>query len=157
MDVRRVRADEWNVLREVRLRALAESPEAFATTFEEARARPEQWWRIWAERSAESSGQAMFLAWDGAPAGIVGAVAEQGRFRLISMWVDPPARGRGVGRVLLEAAVAFAGEAQIVLSVTDGNEAVGRLYELCGFIETGFAEPLRSGSKLLVRELRLER
>ena len=110
IEVRRVCADEWEALREVRLRALAEAPEAFETRFEDASLRPEQWWREWAERSARGAGQAMFLAWDGVPAGIGGILAERGRFRVISIWVDPGRRGEGIGSALLEAAVGFAGE-----------------------------------------------
>jgi ribosomal protein S18 acetylase RimI-like enzyme len=157
LEVRRVRAGEWASLRQVRLRALAESPEAFATTFEEARTRPEGWWRRWAARSAERAEQAMFLAWEGDPAGIGGAFAEQGGFRVISLWVEPGVRGRGIGRALLDAAVAFAGEAEVRLSVADGNDSARRLYERYGFVDTGLAGPLRPGSTLLVRELRLER
>ena len=52
-------------LRETRLRALAEAPDAFETRYEETVQRPEEWWIDWAERSAAGHGQAMFLAWDG--------------------------------------------------------------------------------------------
>ena len=65
VEVRRVRADEWEALRETRLRALADAPDAFGTTHAEARAHPEQWWRDRAERTAAGDAQAMFLAWDG--------------------------------------------------------------------------------------------
>jgi ribosomal protein S18 acetylase RimI-like enzyme len=99
----------------------------------------------------------MFLAWEGVPVGIGGAFGEDGGVRVISMWVDRGARGRGIGWALLDATVAFAGEAEVLLSVTDGNEVARRLYERYGFVETGLTEPLRSGSSLLVRELRLER
>jgi GNAT superfamily N-acetyltransferase len=98
MEVRRVRPEEWRSLRDVRLRALQDSPAAFATRFEEASERPEEWWVDWAARSAEGDGQAMFLAWDGAAAvGVVGTfVADDGRRWLIAMWTDPGARGRDV-------------------------------------------------------------
>lgn len=129
-EIRRLRADEWDVLRKVRLSALAESPDAFATTWEEASARPEGWWREWAERSASGAEQAMFLAWDGgSPVGIVGAFRDEGDCHVISMWVDPGARGRGLGLSLLEAAVRFAGGSEVVLRVEDGNAAARRLYE----------------------------
>ncbi|HWE82926.1 MAG TPA: GNAT family N-acetyltransferase [Gaiellaceae bacterium] len=154
MEVRRVRAEEWEALRSIRLRALADAPDAFATTFESASARPEQWWRDWAIRSAESAEQAMFLAWDGAPVGIGGVFADDGDWMVIAMWSAPEARERGVGRAIVEAAVAFASGHDVFLWVTDGNDAARRLYESCGFTDTGALEPLRPGSTLRVRELR---
>ena len=152
-----MRAAEWEALRETRLRALRDAPDAFATTFHDARSRPLQWWGDWAERSSDGPGQAVFLAWQNVAIGICGAFAEAGAVRVFSMWVDPGARGRGIGWALLDAVVVFAGDAEVLLSVTDGNEAARRLYERYGFVETGLTEPLRSGSSLLVRELRLER
>src|SRR6266404_4343892 len=78
IEVRRVEADEWEALRDTRLRALADAPDAFGTTYTEALARPEQWWRDWAQSSADGPAQAMFLAWDGdRPVGIVGAFREE--------------------------------------------------------------------------------
>jgi GNAT superfamily N-acetyltransferase len=110
VEVRRVGADEWQTLRDVRLRALEDSPDAFATRFDDARPRPEAWWTDWAAASADGDGQAMFLAWEGATAvGIVGTfVGQDGRRWLIAMWTDPGARGRGVGRALVDATAAFA-------------------------------------------------
>lgn len=158
VEVRRVRADEWEALRDVRLRALEDAPDAFGTTFAEARERPDACWVEWAQRSAESDEQAMFLAWrDGEPRGIAGTFArEDGVWQVISMWVDPQARGGGVGRNLLDAVVGFArehGAAEIVLSVTDGNGAARTLYERYGFADTGESEPLRSNPALTVRDM----
>jgi GNAT superfamily N-acetyltransferase len=146
MEVRRVRPEEWQALRDVRLRALEEAPDAFATRFADARERPDDWWTDWAARSAEGDGQAMFLAWDGAaPVGIVGTfVAENGRRWLIAMWTDPGARGRGVGRALIEAVASFARSAdsrELFLQVIEGNDSAASLYRLCGFEDVGPGEP----------------
>ena len=126
-------AAEWEALRDTRLRALADAPDAFGTTHAEAVARPELWWRDWAERSASGADQAMFLAWDGDRAvGIAGAFRDESHYQVISMWTDPQQRGRGIGRALLEAAVAYGGDEEIRLSVTDGNDSARQLYERCG-------------------------
>ena len=45
VEVRRVHAAEWKELREVRLRALADAPDAFASTLEREAAFPEEVWR----------------------------------------------------------------------------------------------------------------
>jgi ribosomal protein S18 acetylase RimI-like enzyme len=161
VDVRRVTPDEWTTLRDVRLRALADAPDAFGTTHAEAMSRPDDWWRTWAQTSAESESQTMVLAWEGDEAiGIAGAFAtDDGAWQVISMWVDPSARGRGAGRALLDAVVAWAKERAanraIRLSVTDGNDEARRLYERYGFADTGVTEPLRSNSALTIRELEL--
>jgi GNAT superfamily N-acetyltransferase len=146
VEVRRVSAEEWQALRDGRLRALEDAPSAFATRFDEARERPDAWWIDWAAKSADGDGQAMFLAWDGAaPIGIVGTfVDDDGRRWLISMWTDPAARGRGVGRALVEATATFArqtGSPELFLEVTHGNEPARSLYLSCGFADDGAGDP----------------
>lgn len=160
LEIRRVRTDEWRPLRDTRLRALEDAPSAFGTTFAEARERPDTWWVEWAKRSAETGEQAMLLAWrDGAPVGIAGTFArDDGAWQVISMWVDPAERGRGAGGALLDAVVGFArehGSRELVLGVTDGNDAARALYERYGFADNGDSEPLRSNPALTVRDLSL--
>jgi len=149
--VRRVTAEEWRSLRDVRLRALRDAPAAFETRYEEARLRPEDWWVDWAARSAAGDAQAMFLAWDGdAPVGIAGTYAEDGDRWLISMWTDPATRGRGVGRALVDAVVEFAraaGSAELLLEVTHGNERAHALYRSCGFEDGEEGEPHPDGMR----------
>ena len=151
MVVRRVTAEEWRALRDVRLRALQDSPEAFETSYEEARLRPEEWWVDWAARSAAGDAQAMFRAWDGGePGGIVGTYVDDGDRWLISMWTAPSARGRGVGRALVAAVVAFAraaGSRDLLLEVTFGNDAAHALYRACGFEDGEEGEPHADGMR----------
>ena len=100
----------------------------------------------------------MFLAWgERGSVGIAGAFVDEGRLRVISMWTEPSSRGLGVARALLDAVVSFGGDREIVLGVTEGNDAARRLYERYGFVGTGESKPLRPGSPLAVHELRLAR
>lgn len=139
--IRRVRAEEWRELRNIRLRALRDAPDAFETRHDDAANRPEEWWIDWAARSAAGDGQAMFLAWESNhPVGIVGTYVEDQRCWLISMWTDPSMRRRGVGAALVEEAARFAravGVAELFLHVRFGNDAARHLYERCGFVDTG--------------------
>ena len=152
-----MRAADWQALREVRLRALADAPDAFGTVQSEALARPDEWWRDWAERSAIESraGDVPRLGRRTRRSGSRADLRRRRAVHVISMWTDPARRGAGSGAALLDAAVAFAGDADVFLSVTEDNDAARRLYERYGFVATGLAEPLgRTG--LPIHELRLE-
>src|SRR5690349_7939355 len=99
--IRRVTPAEWQELRDTRLAALRDAPDAFGGTYEASVSRPDEWWQDWARKSAESDEQAMFLAWDDTrPAGIAGTFLHEGRWTLIAMWVEPAKRGAGLGREL---------------------------------------------------------
>ncbi len=77
---------------------------------------------------------------DGEPAGIAGAgLPDDDSVELLGMWTAPEFRGRGVGRALVEWAVAAAreqGRHRVGLWYADGNDSARRLYERCGFVET---------------------
>jgi ribosomal protein S18 acetylase RimI-like enzyme len=66
---------------------------------------------------------------------------------LISMWVHPEHRGRGIGARLLHAVVEWAagdGAREVSLWVADGNETAAGLYRRAGFVPTGRRQPLPS-------------
>ncbi len=160
MEIRRVTPGEWRQLRDIRLASLLDTPEAFGSTYASTVSRPDEWFRDWAKRTAESPTDATFLAWDGdAAVGIVGTFNDKGESVIVAMWVAPTHRGDGLGRALLDAVVGFIraqGAAEVVLGVTDGNDAARALYERYGFAFNGVANPLREGEPLIVRELRLK-
>ena len=145
MRIRRLRADEVEPLRDLRLRALREDPGAFAETFEEARDRPLTDWASWA---ADAS-RVIVVAIDGER--WVGMAAcrrlEPESSWLTALWVDPSDRGAGLGGRLIEAAADWAreqGAATVELSVTTNNDAAATLYSRAGFAETGRRRPLPS-------------
>ena len=140
--IRQTTADDWTLLREVRLRALADSPGAFLDTVELASTFPESRWR---ERATPSDAQACFLREEGS--GMVSCfIAEDpGTVFLVAMWVAPALRGTGIARELVERVVAWSrvrGAARVCLSVEPGNDQAARLYEKCGFAETSDPPPL---------------
>jgi ribosomal protein S18 acetylase RimI-like enzyme len=145
MRIRRLRTDEVEPLRELRLRALREDPGAFAETFEEARDRPLEDWASWA---ADAS-RVIVVAIDGER--WVGMAAcrrlEPSSSWLTALWVEPSERGAGLGGRLIEAAADWAreqGAATVELSVTTNNDAAATLYSRAGFAETGRRRPLPS-------------
>ena len=89
---------------------------------------------------------------DGTPVGTATGAeydAEPGVAHVYAMWVAPDARGAGVGRALLDAVADWASDRgcdRLVLSVTETNEIARRVYEACGFVDTGERRALRDGS-----------
>ena len=97
--------------------------------------------------NAAGSEHTAFFAFDGGECvGLVGGhQAETGdHVDLVSMWTAPAARGKGVGAALVDAVIEWADGRAVELWVTRGNDAALRLYERCGFVETGDHQPLPS-------------
>jgi ribosomal protein S18 acetylase RimI-like enzyme len=161
MEVRQARAADWETLRELRLRALADAPDAFASTLQQETAFPEQVWRQRAEGGAASVN---FIAYEGGAsigmAAIFAVANTPGRMHLVGMWVDPQHRRRGVAQALVERAVRWAEERQaseVLLWVADHNVPARMLYERVGFQPTGERQPLPSKPVLTESLLRLSR
>lgn len=146
--VRRLRAEDWEARKRIRLTALRAEPLAFGSTLERELAYPDDRWRETARRDAGPGADAAFLAFAGGPdpVGMGGSYAEEGRWHVIAMWVVPPHRGRGVGRKILEAILAHRAEcspsAPLDLQVNPEQAAALRLYERAGFHRTGELSPL---------------
>ncbi len=164
MKVRRIHADEGARLRDLRLRALAEAPDAFATSLGAARARPQAYWEEFAERAATSDTTATFVVEDGAQwHGLGGGFFLEGRrdtAELVAMWVDPARRRSRIGTALVDAIVQWArgrGAKRVQLWVTQSNDRAISLYVRHGFVETAHTETLPSNPALrivlMVREL----
>jgi ribosomal protein S18 acetylase RimI-like enzyme len=140
--IRRLRAADWALLRDVRLRSLADAPSAFGSTHERELRFDEAKWRERADTSA------WFLAADGDDdgEGALGIVAGYhdpaspvGQRHLLAMWVAPAARGTGLARDLVEIVITWAredGATEVTLGVADGNDRAQALYEKCGFVST---------------------
>ena len=154
--VREVTAGDWELMRDVRLAALAEAPYAFGSTYAREAAFTEAQWR---GRISERS--VTYFAYDprdATPAGLAGVYVEDLVPMVVSMWVRPAFRGRRVGEALIEATVSWAKArsfATLVLWVTESNAPARRLYERCGFTPTGESQPLPSDPSL--REIRMSR
>jgi ribosomal protein S18 acetylase RimI-like enzyme len=159
MEARQARAADWQALRQLRLRALADAPDAFASTLEAEEAFPDE---VWRQRAEGGPASVNFIAREGGVAvGLAAIFAEPdlpGRMHLVSMWVDPCYRRRGVARALVDQAVRWAAERQareVILWVADQNTAARRLYERIGFRPTGERQPLPSNPALSESCLRL--
>lgn len=154
MEIRRLRPDDWELFREVRLASLSDAPYAFASTVEQEAAFDEWQWRSRIERAT------WFVAVaDGRPVGLVGGfVEDSGDLHLIGMWVAASLRGEGVAERLVDAFLAWARERPypgVLLWVADGNDRARRFYERFGFRGTGERQPLPSDPSVGEEQYRL--
>ena len=159
--IRPAAREQWEQARDLRLRALADSPEAFGSTLERERAHGEAEWVGWIE-GWEGSRNVLFVAqdderWVGMAVG--SRAGEESDAHLYGMWVEPSSRSRGIGARLVVEVLAWARgwEARsVILGVTETNARAAAFYEHLGFADTGERDPLREGSELRVRILRRE-
>jgi GNAT superfamily N-acetyltransferase len=142
---------DWQAWRDIRLQALRDAPDAFSSTYAEQIKLGEAYWR----QRVEDGG--LFLAWipevnASEPAGMAGGYqAAPGTVELISMFVRPQVRGRGVGEALIDAVIGWARErdaASVHLWVTETNSRARLLYERRGFSPTAERQPLPSNPTL---------
>jgi ribosomal protein S18 acetylase RimI-like enzyme len=139
--------DDWPVWREIRLRALQDSPSAFASTYDRELAFAEDDWR---GRLAQDDAVSVLVRdRAGRPVGMGGGYPDlPGFLHVVAMWVDPAVRGQGLGRAVLGGIEAWADERglRLHLDVNTTNTGARRCYEHYGFTATGETRPLREGS-----------
>jgi RimJ/RimL family protein N-acetyltransferase len=157
--IRQVEPADWDVLRDVRLRALQEDPDAFlATHAQESRFSDEQW-----QGRAAQTDAASFIVQgaEGAEGLVTGFVDDDpATVFLVGMWVAPARRGDGTASELVAHVVEWArvrGAKRVSLSVEGHNLRAARLYERCGFTETEdppeFPYKPNEGNRYFVLEL----
>jgi GNAT superfamily N-acetyltransferase len=149
--------DDWATWRDLRLRALQDSPSAFGSTYERERAFDEAAWR---ERLTGRDGVSV-LAWLGGTAvGMGGGFQDlPGFLHVVAMWTEPVHRGCGIGAAVLAALEAWASahDLRLHLDVNVANPGARALYERCGYVATGETRPLRDGSPESVERMVLHR
>ena len=128
------------------LGAYEHHPEAFTSSLAERGAMPISFWESRLAAGAEPRELVVGALRDGALVGAAGVEFEsrekaRHKATLFGMFVLPPFRGGGLGRALVEAALAAAraraGVRIIQLTVTEGNNAARHLYERFGFVAFG--------------------
>ncbi|WP_326659515.1 GNAT family N-acetyltransferase [Streptomyces sp. NBC_00385] len=165
--IRPVRAEEWRLVKELRLAAVQDpvAPVAFLETYEQAAERSDDFWR---ERTAGGSeagdgGARQFIAEapDGSWAGTVtvlierpdgevrfGEVAAVHQAHVVGVFVRPEARGRGLAEELFRAGTDWAwslGEPlieRVRLYVHEDNPRAAAFYRRIGFVPTGESVPM---------------
>jgi ribosomal protein S18 acetylase RimI-like enzyme len=136
--LRRLGPDDWADFRDIRLRALADSPDAFGSTLEREAELGETEWR------RRLTGP-VFVVYDPLPVAVGGVFDNAGTPHVWGMWTDPAHRGRGHARRILDALIPPGTPAQLDVNIDNGGAR--RSYERYGFVGTGEVQPLRPGSE----------
>ena len=151
IEIRTLSSDDWALWRGLRLAALSEAPYAFGSTLADWQGAGDREQR-WRDRLAIAGSHNLVAVLDGTPSGMAGGVpaGSAGTVEIISLWVDPAARGRGVADRLIEDIEAWAVRAcratTVRLEVAPGNAAAIALYRRHGFAATGVpGSPTRDG------------
>jgi GNAT superfamily N-acetyltransferase len=177
--IRAVSAEDWPQVKELRLAALQDpvAAIAFLDTYEQAAARPDEFWQQRAAGTGGALTSRQFVAadadgrWVGAVTVLIEQAGKEDVFggsvtvdqaHLVGVFVRPDHRGTGVARDLFEAATAFArtfGEppvSRVRLFVHQDNHRAEAFYRKLGFAPTGHSVPVPGDASKVERELVLE-
>jgi ribosomal protein S18 acetylase RimI-like enzyme len=168
--VRRIRSDQWEMLKDGRLRALLDSPESFGSSYQREVAFDDAVWMERASTGEKASSGATWVAADPLENRFLGMVTvietklaslelvgqELVGMDLVGMWVDPTARGTGLADALVRTAINHAqsvGCIKLHLWVAEPNVRAQQLYVRHGFATTGEVDVLPSNPS--IPELRM--
>ena len=147
VSVRALGTEDWQTFQQVRLAALQDAPEAFASSYDDEKDYDEAFWRVRMGRSARLVATAAEE-----PVGIasVGQASEDDVAELFGLWVRPDFRGRGVAWKLTESAAEHAREAgQRAIKVwvaTDNGRAVA-FFSSAGFRPADERRPMTNDAQ----------
>jgi len=136
--VRKVEADDWQALKQLRLEALQDTPDAFGSTYAESVTWPDQRWKTmaadWNYYFAESDGQVVGM--------LSGSLHDHhpGTWWMFGMYVKPAFRGQGAAEALVERVGLWAkaqGACELYLHVTESVGRARAFYEKNGFVLNG--------------------
>lgn len=159
MDLRAIGPSDWRLFRELRLAALTDAPDAFGSTLEDWTGENDTEAR-WRARLADVPLN-LVAEIDGEPSGMVGGTfaGETESLELISLWVAPFARGRGVADALVSEVLAWAverGAPAVVLAVRRDNAHAIAVYDRLGFVPADAAPASEACRGALLMEWRLD-
>lgn len=155
--IRRSVREDWRALRSIRLEGLADTPDAYGSTFAENSTWSDARWK----RSAVD--RLYYLAFRGDTA--VGMVSggfngdHPGTHWLYAMYVTPSERGSGTAARLVEVVGAWArgqGAHELYLHVASTIERARAFYAKIGFRPTGETFPMERDHTLTLETLKLD-
>ncbi len=155
IEVKRVEFDEWKKFRDIRIRAIEDSPQAFGDTLEVTRERQKEVWLTWIDGAynyvIEVNNKFQSLG--------TFRQDENNDWVINGVWTDPEFRGRGYSKkifnTILEKAKSLYVK-EIVLSVNPVQKEAFNLYTKLGFKVVGEEEvELGDGTKQMIIKMLL--
>ncbi|MBN1151534.1 GNAT family N-acetyltransferase [candidate division WOR-3 bacterium] len=137
--IRRIREEDWQIYRNIRLDAMKESPMAFSTTYQDAQKRDDRTWKEQVHSAVSGSERCTYLAFDGDKAIGVASIYgtdEEGVGELIQVWVSPDYRGTSTAFDLIKTVLDWASRENyksILAIVRKDNEKAVNFYIKFGF------------------------
>lgn len=140
--------ERWQEYKALRLEAVQQDPPAFGRSYEETLEMAEEKWITYLGPEEGPTGM-LFAEVDGKLVGMIGSIQEgperlAHRALIVSMYVTPLFRGKGIARKLLEAMIEKISKhphiVAIDLNVTVGQDAAEKLYRSMGFEEVGVSK-----------------
>lgn len=156
-NIRVLGADEWDAYRQARLRALKESPEAFAASYDAEADYDEELWRERMGRSARLVAEQRSEV-----VGIVSVRSDDAMFdnaaEVFGLWVPVSLRGSGIAAQLVQAAARLAtnrGHSQLIYWVGTENARAVAFASSYGFRPSEFRRPMARENDESVEEIAL--
>ena len=161
LQVRQLAREEWPLLRDLRLAALTDAPDQFAETCVLASQRSSEEWIVQTSSDTPGAASRTYVAEvDGVAVGMAFAIQDRtdaATGRLGGMWVEPDARGIGIGMALVTAVLNWSRDRRMqrvrlwVVPCTTAD----RLYRRAQFIPTGTQKPFPGDDSRSVIEMQL--
>jgi ribosomal protein S18 acetylase RimI-like enzyme len=157
--ITRITPGNVSTFKDVRLRALRDTPSAFGSTYARESELSDAEWTRRAIRWNGERGIGFLAIDDAIGCGIVGSMLDENdatRATLVSMWTTPTHRRRGIARRLVDEVVAWARAHDVTairLMVTSSNAPAVSFYEQLGFACTGRIEPYPNDASLVELEM----
>lgn len=145
IDIVQLPVEAWRDYRQIRLEALHDAPQAFGSIYQEQLVKPDDYWQSRLEDAAKGENSWLLFARSGDQLiGIIGAFranseAEPARgpeATIVSVYVTPAARGRGVSSLLMQGILDVLKEHgfhRVQLGVNIEQAAALGLYQRFGF------------------------
>ncbi len=160
LQIRFLQVGEGALIKNIRLRALKESPSSFGQKYEDVADKPLSFWEDRAIEVNEMDDRSTILAIkDGHAVGMLYSFVRNENEKiggLGGMWVDPSFRQKGVARSMVNRALEWQkekGMKRLTFWNTEGNEASDQFYRRLGFVYTGQKEPLESDPNYHILEM----
>ncbi len=144
IEIVQLQPDEWPAYRKIRLEALRTEPQAFGSSYANNLQHPDTFWQRRLQQAlAGEEGWLLFARSQGQLVGLIGAYVSEtpGVADIISVYVTPAHRGRGIAKRLMDAMIdtlrATGSFHKLTLTVNTQQTAAIALYRQFGFQITG--------------------